>query len=51
MSKPHDYERALAGAPVEVTSLLVAMASPTFFIDRERLIDCALKHRMARTSI
>jgi hypothetical protein len=23
------------------------MASPIFFIDRERPIDCALKHRMA----
>jgi len=27
--------------------LLIAMASPIFFIDRERLVDSALKHRMA----
>ena len=27
--------------------MLYAMASPNFFIDRERLLDCALKHRMA----
>jgi hypothetical protein len=27
--------------------LLVPMASPIFFIDKERLIDCARKHRMA----
>jgi putative ABC transport system substrate-binding protein len=45
--QPYDYERALADAPPEATGLLVPMASPIFFIDRERLIDCALKHRMA----
>ena len=45
--QPYDYERALADAPVEATSLLVPMASPIFFIDKERLINCALKRRMA----
>jgi putative ABC transport system substrate-binding protein len=45
--QPYDYERALADAPPEATGLLVPMASPIFFIDKERLIDCALKHRMA----
>ena len=45
--QPYDYERALADASMEATDLLVAMASPIFFIDRERLVDCALKHRMA----
>ena len=45
--QPYDYERALADASMEATGLLVAMASPIFFIDRERLVDCALKYRMA----
>jgi putative tryptophan/tyrosine transport system substrate-binding protein len=41
--QPYDYERALADA----SALLVPMASPIFFIDKERLIDSARKHRMA----
>jgi putative tryptophan/tyrosine transport system substrate-binding protein len=41
--QPYDYERALADA----SDLLVPMASPIFFIDKERLIDSARKHRMA----
>jgi putative ABC transport system substrate-binding protein len=45
--QPYDYERALADASMEATGLLVAMASPIFFIDRERLVDCAFKYRMA----
>jgi putative tryptophan/tyrosine transport system substrate-binding protein len=45
--QPYDYERALADARIEATGLLLAMASPIFFLDKERLIDCALKHRMA----
>jgi putative ABC transport system substrate-binding protein len=45
--QPYDYERALADAPMEAPGLLVPMASAIFFIDRERLFDCALKHRMA----
>jgi putative tryptophan/tyrosine transport system substrate-binding protein len=45
--QPYDYERALADASTEGTDLLVAMASPIFFVDRERLVDCALKLRMA----
>jgi len=45
--QPYDYERALADAPTEAIGLLVPMASPIFFIDKERLIDCARKHRMA----
>jgi putative ABC transport system substrate-binding protein len=45
--QPYDYERALADAPVEAIGLLVPMASPIFFVDKERLVDCALKHRMA----
>ena len=45
--QPYDYERALADAPMKAPGLLVPMASPIFFIDKERLIDCARKHRMA----
>ena len=45
--QPYDYERALADAPTETVGLLVPMASPIFFVDKERLVDCALKHRMA----
>jgi putative ABC transport system substrate-binding protein len=45
--QPYDYERALADAPMEAIGLLLPMASPIFFIDRERLIVVALKHRMA----
>jgi putative ABC transport system substrate-binding protein len=45
--QPYDYERALADSPKEDIGLLVPMASPIFFIDKERLIDCARKHRMA----
>ena len=45
--QPYDYERALADTSMEATGLLVAMASPIFFVDRERLVDCAFKYRMA----
>jgi putative ABC transport system substrate-binding protein len=45
--QPYDYERALADAPTEAARLLVPMASPIFFMDKERLIDSARKHRMA----
>ena len=45
--QPYDYERALADAPLEAIGLLVPMASPIFFVDKERLVDCALKHQMA----
>jgi len=45
--QPYDYERALSDAHIEATGLLVPMASPIFFVDKERLVDCALKHRMA----
>jgi putative ABC transport system substrate-binding protein len=45
--QPYDYERAFADAPVEATGLLVAMTSAIFFTDKRRLIDSALKYRMA----
>src|SRR5215469_5811165 len=45
--QPYDYERALADVPMEAIGLLVPMASPIFFVDKERLVDCALQHRMA----
>jgi putative tryptophan/tyrosine transport system substrate-binding protein len=45
--QPYDYERALAGAHIGATGLLVPMGSPIFFIDRERLVYCAFKYRMA----
>jgi putative tryptophan/tyrosine transport system substrate-binding protein len=45
--RPYDYERALAETPVDHQSALIVMNSPTFFIDRERLAQFALQHRMA----
>ena len=44
--QPYDYERALSDAHIEATGLLVPMASPIFFVDTERLVDCALGHLM-----
>ena len=45
--QPYDYERALADAPLDSRGLLIPMATPIFFVDRERLADFTLKHRMA----
>ena len=43
----YDYEHALAKSTVEYRGALIAMTSPFFFRDRERLADSALRNRMA----
>jgi putative ABC transport system substrate-binding protein len=44
---PHDYDRALAQSAPDDRGGLIAMASPFFFVDRERLAGFALRNRMA----
>jgi len=43
---PYDYERAIAGLAPDDRKLLVAVGSPFFFLDRQRLAEVALQHRM-----
>lgn len=43
---PYDYEHALAQAASEDRGALIVLASPAFAIDRARLPDLALRHRM-----
>jgi putative tryptophan/tyrosine transport system substrate-binding protein len=43
---PYDYELALAQAPPDHRGTLIVMISPTFFLDRARLAEFALRHRM-----
>jgi putative ABC transport system substrate-binding protein len=43
---PYDYEKAIAAVAPEDRKFLVVMASPFFFLDRERLAELALRHRM-----
>jgi putative ABC transport system substrate-binding protein len=45
-NRPFDYERALAGATPEDRGALIVLASPDFAIDRVRLPEFALRHRM-----
>jgi putative tryptophan/tyrosine transport system substrate-binding protein len=44
---PYDYDRALAPVAPEHRGALIAMTSPLFGRDRERLAAFALRHRMA----
>ena len=44
--KPYDYEAALANAAPDYRGALVVMTSTGFFLDRERLADIALRHRI-----
>jgi putative ABC transport system substrate-binding protein len=44
---PYDYERALTQAAAVDGGILIVLASPVFFSDRERLTEIALRHRMA----
>jgi putative ABC transport system substrate-binding protein len=44
---PYDYDMALAQTAPEYRSGLIAMTSPFFFRDRERLADFARRNRMA----
>ena len=43
---PYDYERALAGVEGGHRDALLQMASPVFFVDRQRLPAVALAHRL-----
>jgi putative ABC transport system substrate-binding protein len=44
--QPYDYERALAQAPADHRNALIAMMSPVFFNDRERLAEFTLRHKL-----
>lgn len=44
--RPYDYERALAQAPPDHRDALIVMTSPTLMLDRTRLGDFAIKHRI-----
>jgi putative ABC transport system substrate-binding protein len=43
---PYDYERALAGVEGGHRDALLQLASPVFFVDRQRLAAIALNHRL-----
>jgi putative ABC transport system substrate-binding protein len=43
---PYDYEAALAQAPPHHRGVLIVPTSPSFFRDRARLADFALRHRI-----
>lgn len=44
--RPYDYERALTQVAPEDRGALIVLASPVFALDRGRLPDFALQHRM-----
>jgi putative ABC transport system substrate-binding protein len=43
---PYDYEAALSQAPLDHRGMLIVPTSPSFFRDRARLADFALRHRI-----
>jgi putative ABC transport system substrate-binding protein len=43
---PYDYEAALGQAPLDHRGMLIVPTSPSFFRDRARLADFALRHRI-----
>ena len=43
---PYDYEAALDQAPLDHRGMLIVPTSPAFFLDRARLADFALQHRI-----
>jgi len=45
--QPYDYEEALAQAPPDNRSVVIFSVSPVFFRDRQRLVDLALRHKIA----
>jgi putative tryptophan/tyrosine transport system substrate-binding protein len=45
--QPYDYEKALAEAPSEYRSVLIVTVSPTFYRDRQRLAEFALRKKVA----
>jgi putative tryptophan/tyrosine transport system substrate-binding protein len=48
--RPYDYERAIAEVAPDNRKFLLALASPFFFLDRVRLAEFALQHRMVSMS-
>jgi putative tryptophan/tyrosine transport system substrate-binding protein len=44
--RPFDYEQALAQVPPDRRGTLLALMSPVFYQDRERISDAAVRHRM-----
>lgn len=44
--RPYDYARALLQAPPTHRSFLLVMTSPYFAIDRKRLVDFTMQHRI-----
>jgi putative ABC transport system substrate-binding protein len=44
--QPYNYELALAQASADHRGTLIVMISPAFFLDRARLADFALRHRL-----
>jgi len=45
--QPYDYEKALAEAPSEYRNVLIVTVSPTFYRDRQRLAEFALRKKVA----
>jgi putative tryptophan/tyrosine transport system substrate-binding protein len=45
--QPYDYESALARAPPDHRSALIVSVSSQFYRDRQRLVDFALRHKIA----
>src|SRR5262249_21572106 len=48
---PYDYEAALDQAPLDHRGMLIVPTSPSFFRDRARLADFALRHRILSTFV
>ena len=44
--QPYDYELALQQSPPESRDVLIVMASPIFYRDRDRLATFAIRHRL-----
>jgi hypothetical protein len=45
--RPYDYKAALMQAPPDHLGALIVSTSPVFYVDRERLAELALRHRIA----
>jgi putative ABC transport system substrate-binding protein len=47
LKQPYDYEGALTSAPPDNRSILIIPIAPAFYRDRERLVEFAVRHRIA----
>jgi putative ABC transport system substrate-binding protein len=47
LKQPYDYEGALASAPPDNRGILIIPIAPAFYRDRERLVEFAVRHRIA----